>query len=130
MHMSSQNLPPHVQDCIDACTDCHHTCKEVLFQHCLEVGGRNLNQRHVNLMVDCIEICELAASLLLRGSKGAADICALCADTCNACATSCEDLRDEETLRCAETCRSCADMCRDVGGLPGSEGREEAEVAA
>ncbi len=126
MHLTSQRLAPHVQDCIDACTDCRNTCKEVLFQHCFELGGKHVEKTHVNLMVDCIEICQLAANLMLRGSANAEEICEICADVCDDCADSCEELRDEETLRCAEACRTCADMCRDAGGLP----EEEIERAA
>jgi hypothetical protein len=129
MYLSSQHLSAPVQDCIDDCTDCRNTCKEVLFQHCFEIGGRHVEKKHVNLMVDCIEICQMTANLLLRGSESAPKLREICADICERCAASCDDLRDEEMLRCAETCRNCADMCREMEGMPvGGEGAKGANV--
>ena len=107
-----------MQPCIDACSNCHNTCKETMFQHCLEVGGKHVEKAHINLMVDCIEICQIAANLMLRGSGKASDICKICADICDDCANSCEALEDEKMESCAEACRDCADLCRNMGQMP------------
>lgn len=29
----------HMQDCISQCDDCHDTCQETLYNHCLAEGG-------------------------------------------------------------------------------------------
>ena len=110
------NIDSHMNECIQACGDCANECKEVLFQHCLNMGGAHIEQSHVNLMVDCIQICRMSADFMLRGSDMHMLSCALCAEMCDACATSCEDIGDEEMQECADLCRKCADSCREMSG--------------
>ena len=109
-------LDGHASDCIQACGDCANECKEVLFQHCLNMGGAHIEQNHVNLMVDCIQICRMSGDFMLRGSDMHMLSCALCAEICDACATSCEDIGDPEMQECADLCRQCAELCREMSG--------------
>lgn len=106
----------HMEKCIDACQTCHDECETTLFNHCLEMGGKHVEPKHVRLMADCIEICQTSANAMLRGTEHAAAICAACAGICDACADSCDELKGEEMKRCADVCRSCAESCRTMSG--------------
>lgn len=110
------NLDQNMNECIEACGDCANECKEVLFQHCIPMGGKHTEAAHVNLMVDCVQICRMTADFMLRGSETHMLTCALCAEICDACAASCEDFNDEEMKECAELCRACAVSCRSMSG--------------
>lgn len=105
-----------VQDCIESCKNCHDECKEALFRVCLEKGGDHTAPEHVRIMVDCIQICQVAADAMIRGSEMQNEICRICADICDMCAESCEDLDSDEMKDCAQTCRDCAQICRNMSG--------------
>ena len=110
-----------VDDCIEACSSCRDECQKMLFQHCLKMGGKHVEEKHVKLMADCIESCQTAASFMLRGSDNAVAMCGTCAEICESCAESCEDL--EGMADCAATCRNCAKMCRSMTGGMGKTSR-------
>jgi hypothetical protein len=103
-------------ECIQHCLDCHDECQQVLFDHCLEIGGEHADADHVRLMVDCIEICQLAADFMKRESPLHRSVCQACAQVCDACAESCEKLESPEMKHCAEVCRLCAKACREMAG--------------
>lgn len=105
---------PALQDCIKACWNCRDTCQSTLYNHCLPHGGHHVEQAHVRVMADCIQICQTAADFMTRGSELHAAVCAVCAEVCDACAESCEAIGDEEMKRCADICRVCADSCREM----------------
>lgn len=104
-----------MQRCIEDCLVCYRVCVETS-AHCLHKGGDHAEPRHLQLMLDCAEICRTSADFMLRGSNLAARLCELCAETCEACAEDCERFKDEEMKRCAEICRRCAVSCREMAG--------------
>lgn len=106
----------HMKDCIRHCWDCRHECQETFFHHCLQEGGQHVEQDHVLVMMDCIQICQTAADFMTRGSDMHAAVCAACADVCDACADSCDRIGSEQMRRCAEMCRECARSCREMSG--------------
>ena len=106
-----------MDECIEACNDCRDECEKMLFQHCLKVGGKHVEQKHIQLMADCVEICQTAANFMLRGSDNATATCGVCAEICDSCADSCEELDGMED--CAKTCRECAETCRSMAGSGG-----------
>lgn len=110
------NIQTHarMQPCIDACGYCHETCLSTAMTHCLAVGGKHLEPGHFRLMINCAEICQAAANLMLSGSDLANKLCAVCAEVCDACAASCEQIGDMDG--CVEACRECADSCREMSG--------------
>jgi hypothetical protein len=116
-----------MKECINACNDCRDECEKVLFQHCIEKGGKHVEPMHMRLMADCIEICQTAANFMLRGSSMHEDICKACADICDACADSCDEVGGKDMEHCAETCRDCADMCRSMGRGK-RQSREDADI--
>jgi hypothetical protein len=103
----------HIQ-CIQDCNDCRDECEKTFFHDCLEKGGQHAEQKHVKLMADCIEICQVAANFMLRGSEHHAMTCSICADICEACADSCEEIGGPEMEKCIEVCRRCAQSCREM----------------
>ena len=101
------------QQSIQACWDCRNECQETLFNVCLDMGGRHVEERHVKLMLDCIAICQTAADCMIRHSSMYDVICSACATICEACADSCERIDGAKMMRCAEVCRLCARHCRE-----------------
>lgn len=101
-----------MQACIDACTACHHACQQTAMNHCLRVGGQHVEQAHFTLMMDCAQLCQASAGLLLNSSTFSAELCAVCAQVCDACADSCERIGGMES--CVAACRACAESCRTM----------------
>ena len=99
-----------LQECIDDCEKCHRTCLRMAVTHCLAVGGRHVEQEHFHLMLDCIDICRVAADFMLRESTYHPRICGVCADICDSCAESCSRL--DGMQECVKDCRRCAESCR------------------
>lgn len=109
--MQAQNI----HDARNACWQCRDTTQDVLVNHCLAMGGAHVEQQHVKLMLDCIEITQTCADFLRRESQLHQQVCQICSEVCQACADSCDQLGGAEMQRCAAACRQCADACRGVG---------------
>ena len=83
--------------------------------HCLQMGGRHAEAGHLQLLLDCAEICQTSANFMTRGSELHNRTCAVCAEICERCAEDCEQFGDEALMKaCAETCRRCAESCRQM----------------
>jgi len=106
------DAPPDMQDCIDACTNCHQACWQTAMTHCLKMGGAHVAPDHFRLMMDCAEICAASAKLQLAGSRYSASLCALCAEVCHDCAISCMELDGME--ECVRACEHCERGCREM----------------
>lgn len=104
-------------DSIIICWECRTECMKTLFHHCLVMGGKHAEPKHVKLMTDCIQICQTSADFMTRGSTLHASICGACADVCEACAASCEAIGGDEMKHCAELCRKCAKSCREMSEM-------------
>jgi len=106
-----------MQRCIDDCLSCHSVCLETV-THCLEMGGRHAEPRHIRLLLDCAEICQTSANFMLRGSDLHSRTCGVCAEVCVRCAEDCEQFRDDPMMMaCAETCRRCAGSCQEMAAM-------------
>ncbi|MBX7146834.1 MAG: four-helix bundle copper-binding protein [Alphaproteobacteria bacterium] len=104
--------PTHIKECISLCWDCRTECEETLYNHCLVVGGKHAESRHVKLMTDCIQICQTTADFMVRNSESYLSVVNVCADVCEACAEACEQIGGEKMNHCANLCRLCAQSCR------------------
>lgn len=122
---SIDHLPNEMKDCITACWDCRTLCQKTLFHHCLEMGGKHVEQRHVRLMIDCMEICQTAADFMVRGSDMHGAVCAACAEVCHACADSCDEVGGDEMMACAQLCRECGESCDDMSLTSGRSGNDD-----
>lgn len=103
-----------MQQCIEICQSCHSTCLHCI-QHCLKKGGKHAAADHIRLMADCVQICQVSADFMLRGSPLHMRTCGVCAIVCDECAKDCERIADDDMMKkCADTCRRCAESCRKM----------------
>jgi hypothetical protein len=110
-HHTAGHRDPSMNDCIQACTDCHAVCLETI-SHCLEQGGLHAAHEHIALMATCADICRTSADAMLRGTYAHVHTCRACAEICRLCAESCARMSDDADMqRCAEACRRCAESC-------------------
>ena len=98
-------------ECGQACTVCADAClSEPEVQRLAHI---------IRLCLDCADICELTARLLVRPSHRDAptlhlqlqtcvQICRSCADECTECA---ETMKMEHCRICADACRRCVTAC-------------------
>lgn len=101
--------------CLEDCTECYQTCLQSALNHCLMTGGEHVEPDHFRLMLECAEMCKMAAQFQLSSSRYISQICALCAEVCEACASSCEKLSGMED--CVLSCLKTADSCKTVADL-------------
>lgn len=112
----TRHISAEMRRCIENCSDCHNICVETA-AHCLEMGGKHAEAKHVKLLLDCADICLTSANFMLRGSPMHVRTCAVCAELCTLCAEACEAFGDDALMRqCAEICRRCAESCRQMAG--------------
>lgn len=105
--------PEHsMQDCIEACSQCHQVCLQTAMNHCLEAGGKHVEAEHFRLMLNCAEICQASANFQLSSSPFHRQVCAVCADICEACAASCKKIGGMD--ECVKACINCAESCRKM----------------
>ncbi len=62
------DAPPDLQDCIDACANCHQACWQSALSHGLKMGCGHVGPGHFRLMMDCAAICAAPAKLPPAGS--------------------------------------------------------------
>ena len=106
------HLNEAMQQAIKACLDCHSMCLDTAMNHCLQLGGRRVEQKHFRLMLNCAELCQTSANFMLSNSTLHGRVCGVCAEACEACAKSCDQVG--EMGECAEECRKCAKSCRTM----------------
>lgn len=70
---------------------CDTVCLETI-SHCLTKGGDHANADHVKLLQDCAEICQTAASFMVRELVLHAETCSVCAEAWRQCAQSCRQM--------------------------------------
>jgi hypothetical protein len=109
----TQKMTTEMKECIQNCLGCYTICLETA-QHCLMLGGKHAEPRHIGLLNTCAKICETSAAFMSSGSELHGKVCGVCAEVCKACEQSCSNMADgdETMLRCAEACRRCAESCR------------------
>jgi len=120
METSSQSVSKNqsgssMEQCIEDCLACYQECLSCI-PHCLSQGGKHSEQKHITLMMECSQMCNLSASLMQLKSDIAFEHCQLCAKVCDACAESCSSIDPEDSMmqRCADQCRRCAESCRSM----------------
>jgi hypothetical protein len=106
------HVSPEMQSCIDECLRCYSSCLSSAMSHCLEVGGRHVEPKHMRLMMACAEICRTSAHFMLIGTEHHKHTCRECAEICEECAQSCAELGGMDD--CVAACRRCAESCRKM----------------
>lgn len=107
--------PPAMQECINACWDCHQICLHTALNHCLDTGGEHVAAKHFRLMMNCAEVCQTSANLQLSGSAYSKQQCALCATICEACCHSCEGMSGMAAVE--KACKACAKSCSSMAAI-------------
>jgi uncharacterized protein YggL (DUF469 family) len=111
-HHTGTGVSRELQQCIAECLACYQACHATV-RHCLELGGSHAEAEHITLLLDCAQVCQTSAELMLHGSDMHRQACVLCAEFCRSCEESCRALaHDDEMMRyCADACQSCAASC-------------------
>lgn len=104
-----------IEKCVDDCLSCYRECSTCL-THCISLGGDHVESKHLNLMMECAEVCRTSVELMLRQSQFSMEMCELCAKVCDACAESCSSIDADDSMmeKCAQVCRQCAESCREM----------------
>jgi hypothetical protein len=107
-----------MRTCIALCSESHQVCLETV-THCIGIGGRHAEASHLQILLDCADICRISEDFMLRHSERHGLTCGLCAEICERCAESCRKLGgdDGQMERCRVTCRRCAEACRQMAGM-------------
>lgn len=106
------DISSETRNCIDNCLKCHSICMETV-NHCLQKGDEHSDVNHINLLLDCAQICQTSADFMLRSSDLHAQTCDVCATACKNCAEDCEKIGNNDDLmqECAKVCsESCHKM--------------------
>lgn len=100
--------------CARDCLACYQACVRCL-SHCMSHGGDHAEKKHLSILIECAEICQLTSKVLMLGNHEALEFCRTCSMICRACAKACRSLGDDSELEgCAFHCLGCADSCDSV----------------
>lgn len=110
-----QTIIKDLQECIDSCIKCYQVCRETI-STCLQKGDKHASSEHINLLLNCADICQTSANFMLSNSNFHKNICKVCAEICEACADDCKNMEEngQEMKYCAEICHQCAKNCREM----------------
>lgn len=104
---------------VDSCTRCHNLSLRAAMTHCLPERGERIHEERCTLLLNCSDVCQMAANFILTGSPFTANICRMAAEICEACAESCGEVAG--MLDCVDACRGCARLCRQIAVQPDPE---------
>src|SRR5262245_43951982 len=80
-----EKSPMDMRKCILTCLECHRICIETM-AHGLARGGPYVDNRLIQTLSDCADICHTSASFMMRHSDMHVRTCGVCADVCDRCA--------------------------------------------
>lgn len=110
--LNDPSLVPHFQHCIEACLQSFESCEQVIMQLS---GEENVDPNLIRLLNDAVEITQVSATFMLRGSNFHIRTCAVCAEVCKVCAETLEQsqsLGNEELIKsCITALRDCSESC-------------------
>ena len=100
-----------IEQCLNACRESHRQCLSS-FTHCLERGGDHAAPAHIDLLLNCAELCQTTANFMMRSAAAHVSVWSACAEVCLRCAEDCERFDDDLMKNCAAVCRRCAESCQ------------------
>ena len=104
--------------CIDECIEC--TATHELRRRRPRIAGRGEMIRCIRLCLDCADVCQATARILIRQTEPDLGVLRAaveaCTATCRASAEECEKhaSHHEHCRICAEVCRRCEQACQDL----------------
>jgi hypothetical protein len=110
-------LTRETEEAIQDCLECHRVCVRT-FGHllALEPDAELATPEQLNLLVDCADICRMAADYMMRFSEFNVRAADLCCEICRRCQQLCElpSGEDPVVLECVSACARCANSCKRV----------------
>jgi len=93
-----------------------HRITTLCLQHCLTMSGIHSEQRHITVLKECADLCQITADFMIENSDFSDEICNLCARLCELCAESCfvVDPNDLIMEACISSCRECAASIKGI----------------
>src|SRR6476661_4334482 len=78
-HPDASNVMTHFQHCIEACLQCFESCEQMIVHLSSQ---ENVDANVIRLLNDAVEITQVSATFMLRGSNFHIRTCAVCAEVC------------------------------------------------
>ena len=103
----------HVQSCIDACLRSQRESIMTL-TYLRDMGGAHIDPIRIRSLLDCADVCQVAATFMMRGSHRHVEMCAVAARICRDCADACDGTNDQHLRKLVEACRTCEAVCREL----------------
>jgi hypothetical protein len=102
--------------CIEACFECTETCTSCADACLSEKDMIEELRKCIRLDLDCADICQTTARVLIRQTEYDAPLTKAqlqaCREACATCAEECERHSEMGHCRiCAEACRRCQEAC-------------------
>ena len=104
-----------MQQCIQDCLTCHSVCMDTA-QKGRQEGGAPAEMGHIQMMLDCAEICLTAAHFMQHNSPLYGYVCQAAAQVSNHCANECDQMGDSD---CANACRNASSSCEQMTKMVG-----------
>jgi hypothetical protein len=102
-----------VQSCIDTCLRSQREAIMTL-TYLRDMGGAHIDPVRIRSLLDCADVCQVAATFMMRGSHRHVELCAVAARICRDCADLCDGTNDHQLRKCVEACRTCEATCREM----------------
>lgn len=115
METTISEFSQNMEHCIEDCLVCYKECMSCI-PYCFSKGGKLVEAKHLTLMLECAETCNMSATVMQLRGMNSFELCQLCARVCDACAESCDSVDPNDLMmqKCADMCRNCAESCRSM----------------
>jgi hypothetical protein len=114
MMMMTESMTTEMQNCMNACMECHKMCMEAM-THCMTKSGKSVDMTMMSMLRDCSEMSMMCMNMMMAGSEFMGRTSMLCAEICDRTVAACEKMTGEAKMTaCANACRKCADSCRTM----------------
>ncbi len=110
--LSDPAMIPQFQHCVEACLQCFESCEQMMVHLSTQ---ENVDPNLIRLLNDVVEITQVSATFMLRGSNFLIRISAVCAEVCKFSAEALEKLpanADDELIKsCITELKDCSVSC-------------------
>lgn len=116
--MTMNAMSTEMDAALQACTDCHGICSEMMKSYCSKADNLPMHPDLVCMLRDCAEISMMAIHMITDGSEFAGRVCLLAADISVKCAIACEEMaHDPRMIEYAAAFRTYAASCKRASQL-------------
>ena len=115
-NFSDPAFVPQFQHSVEACLQCFESCEQMIVHLNTQ---ENVDPNLIRLLNDAVEITQVSATFMLRGSNFHIRTCAVCAEVCKICGEALEaalatpnKLGSDELIRsCIAALKDCTESC-------------------